>query len=91
MAEREARKRPRLAEEAVKVVLPPDVATATDAPVVDVDTLLLRWMGIWGSWEWKEDSQALVSILSKFQGGSPGGSKSPRKGKSKGTWKVATL
>ena len=81
----------RLAEEAVKVVLPPDVATATDAPVVDVDTLLLRWMGIWGSWEWKEDSQALVSILSKFQGGSPGGSKSPRKGKSKGTWKVATL
>ena len=28
-------------------------------------------MGMWGTWEWKEDSQLLMSTLRKFQPPSP--------------------
>ena len=57
-----------LAEEAAKLCLPPAEKDAAQAePVVDVDQLLLRWMGVWGTWEWREDAQLLVSVLNKFQ------------------------
>ena len=71
-----------LAEEAARLVLPPSEEAKRSVPVVDVDQLLLRWMGVWGTWEWKEDAQLLVSILSKFQPRPRSPGKSPTKRRS---------
>ena len=58
-----------LAAEAAQLVLPErePPEPPREAPCVDVDQLLLRWMGVWGTWEWREDAQLLVSVLNKFQ------------------------
>ena len=58
-----------LALEAQRLELPPPANNEPprDAPSVDVDQLLLRWMAVWGSWEWGEDRQLLQSVMQRFQ------------------------
>ena len=58
-----------LALEAQRLELPPPANNEPprDAPSVDVDQLLLRWMAVWGSWEWREDRQLLQSVMQRFQ------------------------
>ncbi len=57
-----------LREAALRLELPqaPPPAPQRAAPCVDVDQLLLAWMDIWGSWEWKEDKDLLTSVIAKF-------------------------
>ena len=71
-----------LMEEALKLELPPPAANEPqrEGPSVDVDQLLMRWMAGWGSWDWKEDTALITSILSKFQPRSPS-KRSPQKKK----------
>lgn len=81
-----------LAEEASRLELPPRGPNEPEreTPCVDVDQLLLRWMSIWGSWEWREDKDLLQNVIERFQvrsprKGSPAGgsrpSSSPKQGK----------
>ena len=55
---------------AVEQQLPP-ASSSAPASAVDVEALLIRWMGTWGSWEKSEEKQVLSSIINKFGGGSP--------------------
>ena len=78
-----------LAQEAAKLELPAAGVgeVIREAPSVDVDQLLLKWMSIWGTWEWREDAELLHSVVHRFQvrssprkaasSGSPGGVKKP--------------
>lgn len=83
-----------LGEEASRMELPPPGPNEPprEAPCVDVDQLLLRWMSIWGSWEWREDRDLLQSVIERFQvrSPSPGGKKasssSPKSGKKASRW-----
>ena len=42
-----------------------------EAPCVDVDQLLLKWMSVWGTWEWRDDRELLQGIVNRFQPRSP--------------------
>jgi hypothetical protein len=42
-----------------------------DAPSVDVDELLLRWMRVWGSWESNDERELLRSVVGRFKPQTP--------------------
>ena len=43
-------------------------SSADQPAVVSVDAVLLRWMSLWGSWDWTEDRDLLMSVIARFQG-----------------------
>ena len=61
----------------------PTVApSAAEIPpeTVSVDAVLLRWMGLWGTWSWKEDKDLLMAVVARFQPRSPRRSPAPANG-----------
>ena len=70
-----------LLEAASEIELPPPPANEPQRKeaAVDVDQLLLKWMSMWGSWDWKEDSALVSSILQRFAPRSPTKMMSPAK------------
>ena len=60
-----------LGDEAEKLVLPRSRSVEREGPSVDVDQLLLKWMSIWGTWDRKEDTDAVLNVLQLFKPRSP--------------------
>jgi hypothetical protein len=60
-----------LRDAAAAIVLPPPPPPAPprEAPAVSIDELLVRWFSpeVWGSWEYVEDRELLMTITEKFQ------------------------
>ena len=57
------------------------------APCVDVDQLLLKWMSVWGTWEWRDDRELLQGVINRFQ---PPRSSPTKLGKGNGLGKLAS-
>jgi hypothetical protein len=56
---------------------------------ISVDGLLVRWMDLWGSWDYQEDRELLLDVLSRFTPRSPSrSSRSPtsKPGTPSGRW-----
>ena len=52
-----------------------------------MDQLLLKWMSVWGTWEWRDDRELLQGVINRFQ---PPRSSPTKLGKGNGLGKLAS-